>query len=262
MTLGFELTLLLLGFVGAMISGLVGVGGAIVMIPLLYYVPPLLGLDSLDIRHVTGVTMAQVFTAAVVGAWTHGRRAMVHRPLAVAGGSSMALGSLIGALGSRYISSRALLAVFAAMATIALPLMFRRPAEASRPDAAVAHARVRRVAAVAWPGVIGLASGLVGAGGAFLLVPVLIAVLGVPVRLSIGTSLAMTSASAAMGFLGKVLTAQVPMGPALAVVAGSLLGAAAGARLSHRAPIAFLRLLLATLIAIVAVRVWVDVLTR
>ena len=88
----------------------------------------------------------------------------------------------------------------------------------------------QRAAAVAWPGVIGLTSGVVGAGGAFLLVPVLIAVLRVPVRVSIGTSLAMTGASALMGFLGKAITGQVPVGPALAVIAGSLTGRAAGRR--------------------------------
>ena len=43
MTPAFAATLALLGFAGAFVSGLVGVGGAIVMIPLLYYVPPLLG---------------------------------------------------------------------------------------------------------------------------------------------------------------------------------------------------------------------------
>ena len=45
-------------FTGAFASGLVGVGGAIVMIPLLLYVPPLLGVGSLDIKLVAGVTMA------------------------------------------------------------------------------------------------------------------------------------------------------------------------------------------------------------
>ena len=82
----FLLTLAALGFAGAFTSGLVGVGGAIVMIPLLLYVPPLLGVGSLDIKTVAGVTMAQVLAASVMGAWTHGRSAMLHRRLALWGG--------------------------------------------------------------------------------------------------------------------------------------------------------------------------------
>ena len=90
MTLAFALTLLRARRRRLFVSGLVGVGGAIVMIPLLYYVPPLLSVGSLDIKHVAGVTMAQVLAASLFGAWTHGRSAMVHGRLALIGGSTMA----------------------------------------------------------------------------------------------------------------------------------------------------------------------------
>ncbi len=261
MTLAFALTLIGLGFVGAFVSGLVGVGGAIVMIPLLYYVPPLLTVGSLDIKHVAGVTMTQVLAASLVGAWTHGRGAMVHRKLALVGGTAMALGALIGAVASRYASGRALLGIFAVMTTAALPLMFVPPARLAE-GADRADAPFNRAAAVTCPGAIGIASGMVGAGGAFLLVPVLIALLRIPVRVSIGTSLAMTCLSASMGFLGKALTAQIPLLPTLAVVVGSLSGAPLGAKVSHRAPVSVLRAVLAVLIVLVAIRVWIDVLSR
>jgi len=118
-----------------------------------------------------------------------------------------------------------------------------------------------RAAALAYPGVIGLASGLVGAGGAFLLTPVLTGLLGLPLRVSIGTSLAIAVVAAAAGFLGKLVTGQVPLVPALAAVGGSLVGSAVGARLSRRAPVGLLRGLLAALIALATLRVWLDVLT-
>ena len=107
---------------------------------------------------------------------------------------------------------------------------------------------------------IGFLSGIVGAGGAFLLMPVLVGVIRNPLRLSIGTSLAVTVASALTGFVGKLLTAQVPLGPTLAVVAGGLGGAAIGARLSGRAPVGVLRGVLGALIALTTLRVWADVL--
>lgn len=258
MTPAFGLTLFALGFIGAFVSGLVGVGGAVVMIPLLLYVPPLLSVGALDIKLVAGVTMAQVLAAAVVGTWTHGRYAAVHRPLALTGGTAMALGSLAGALGSWYVSGRVLLAVFGGMTLVALPLMFVRPAEMGAAGSAEA-VPFNRLGAIAYPGAIGVVSGLVGAGGAFLLVPVLIGLMGIPVRVSIGTSVAMVGMSAALGFLGKVVTGQVPLWPAVAVVLGSLTGASVGGRVSHRVPVPVLRGVLAAIIAVVMVRVWVDV---
>jgi len=260
-TLTFALTLTLLGIAGSFVSGLVGVGGAIVMIPLLYYVPPLLAVGSLDIKHVAGVTMAQVLAASLVGAWTHGRGAKVHPKLAVIGGTAMALGSLVGAVASTFVTGHALLTIFALMATSALPLMFVRPEPASG-ESPARSIPFPALGAIAYPGAIGIGSGLVGAGGAFLLVPVLIALLRVPVRVSIGTSLAMTALSASAGFLGKTLTAQVPLWPAVAVICGSFLGAPLGAQVSHRVPVAVLRVVLFLVIAAVAIRVWTDVLLR
>ena len=172
----------------------------------------------------------------------------------------MAVGALIGRGGVPAGSGDVLLMIFAAMTTIALPLMFIRPRGRDGMDAA--HVRFRPRAAVAYPAVIGLASGLVGAGGAFLLVPVLIAILGVPVRVSIGTSLAITAISATMGFIGKLATGRCRSAPALAVVVGSLSGAPIGARVSRRAPVGALRAVLAILIGLVTIRVWVDVLSR
>jgi hypothetical protein len=260
-TVAFALTLTALGFIGAFVSGLVGVGGAMVMIPLIYYIPPLISVGSLDIKHVAGVTMAQVLAASLLGAWTHSRRARVHTQIAGIGGAAMGTGALLGALGSEFASSRVLLAVFGAMTTVALPLMFVPPS----PEIGVADDRPRprrRVAVVTVPGAIGIASGLVGAGGAFLLVPVLIAVFRLPVRPSIGTSLAMTAISASLGFVGKALTGQIPLWPTLAVMLGALPGAPLGARLSYRAPVATLRAVLAALITLVTIRVWADVLSR
>ena len=109
---------------------------------------------------------------------------------------------------------------------------------------------------------IGFASGLVGAGGAFLTVPVMIALLRLPVRLAIGTSLAVTVMSALTGVLGKALTAQIPLGPAGAVMLGSLVGARVGARVSRRIPVRVLQIVLAGLVALVAIREWWDVLGR
>ena len=255
----FILTLAALGFAGAFASGLVGVGGAIVMIPLIFYVPPLLGVGSLDIKLVAGVTMAQVLAASAIGGWTHGRGAMLHRRLALWGGSAMALGSLAGAVGSHFVRGRVLLLVFALMATTALLLMFIKPAEAG-PAATAKTMPFNRAEAVCIPGAVGVMSGLVGAGGAFLLMPVLIGFMRVPVRLSIGTSLAMAGAGALLGFVGKLATGQVPFIAAAAVVAGSLPGASLGAHLSRRAPVGVLRVILGAVIAAAALRVWIDVL--
>jgi uncharacterized protein len=255
-TVPFALTLTSLGFAGAFIAGMLGVGGAIVMVPLLLYVPSLLGLEGLEMKAVSGITMVQVFAAAASGVIAHHRMRAVHGELA---GLSMAAGTLAGALASHVMSDRALLLVFALMATAALLVLFV-PADTAGQPIFAEHVVISRPRAVAVCLIVGVAAGLVGAGGAFLLVPLLIVVVGVPIRVTIGSSLAITAMSAIAGFAGKAATGQIPWGPALLVGVAALPGAQLGALFSRRLSGARLRHVLFLVVLLTALRVWWDLL--
>jgi uncharacterized protein len=257
-TLAFAVTLLALGFAGAFVAGLLGAGGAFVMIPLLLYVPPLLGVGQLDIKEVAGVTMAQVLVAASAGMLAHRRHGAVSSGIVWAGGIAMAVASFVGALASKYVSGRVLLFVFALMVTTAAALAFVGAGrDAARGDAALTFSRFR-VGAVA--GTVGLAAGLVGAGGGFLLVPLLLVIADIPIRVTIGSSLAIAALAAISGFTGKLVTGQIPLAPTLAVVAGAIPGVRFGAAMSRRLPPLGLRVALFAFVTLTAITVWADLL--
>lgn len=259
--LAFAAVLFVLGGLGAFVSGLIGVGGAIVMIPLLLYGPPLLDVGALDVRSVAAITMVQVFVASVSGMIAHGRHRAVNRRLALVGGGAMAIASLVGAVASRYVPQRWLLIVFAVMVTVAFALMFLpEPAPDVAAPAAVKEYRASLTAVIAV--MVGVAAGLVGAGGAFLLVPLLLVVVGVPIRVTIGSSLAITAAAATAGVVGKALTGQIPLAPAVVVAAGALPGAQLGAVASRRLSGVGLRRVLLAVIVLTGVRVWWHVLSE
>ena len=261
MTVPFALTLTSLGLVGAFVAGLLGVGGAIVMVPLLLYAPPLFGLAELDMQSVTGLTMVQVLAGAGSGVFAHARMRSVHGELAWLGGLTMAVSSFAGAVASHYVSGRALLVMFAVMATGAVALLAVPVATGAQPLFADAVTLPRRRVIAVCLGV-GVLAGLVGAGGAFLLVPLLIAVAGVPIRVTIGSSLAITAMSAMTGFAGKLVTGQIPWGPAALLVLGAMPGAHLGARLSRRLSGDRLRRALLVVVTLTALRVWWDLLRR
>lgn len=261
MTLAFVVTLVVIGFVGAFIAGLLGVGGAIVMIPLLLYVPPLLGVGRLDVKSVAGVTMTQVLVAATSGMVAHRRYRAVNTELAWAGGLAMAAGSFAGALASGFMLDRWLLLVFALMVTAAAVLMFI-PIEGREEPVDARHLRFSRPRAALVSGGVGLAAGLIGAGGAFLLVPLLLVVVKVPIRVTIGSSLAITALAAAAGFVGKLATSQIALAPTLAVIAGAVPGAQLGAGVSRRVPAFALKATLFVFVVLTAVKVWSDLLHR
>jgi uncharacterized protein len=258
MTAPLAMTLAGIGFLGAFFAGFLGIGGALVMFPLLLYVPPLLGVGALEVRDVVGVTMALVFVTAVSGFLAHRRHGAVNRQLTVLGGIAGTVGSFVGALASKWTDDRWLLVVFAIMATAGAILILLPGGEEEPVDGG--HALLfnpLRIVLVA--GGVGVAAGFVGAGGAFLLVPLLVVVVGVPVRVTIASSLSITSMTAVAGVVGKLVTHQIPFVPALTVAVGAIPGAQLGAAASNRVSPRHLKWALAVTIVLAAARVWWDV---
>ena len=229
------------------------------MIPLLHYVPPLLGVGLLDVKTVTAITMVQVFVAAVSGVIAHRRRRAVRRDLALIGGLAMATGSLTGAVLSHFVDNHTLLLVFGLMTVTALALLVVPIDTAGQPIFAERVEFNRPLAVLVCAGV-GLVAGLVGAGGAFMLVPLLMVVVGLPIRVTIGSSLAITALAATAGVAGKLATGQVPIAPTAAVVLGAVPGAQIGALVSRRLSGAALRRVLFAITAGSAALVWWDLL--
>jgi len=257
-TTPLAVTLVGLGFLGAFFSGLLGIGGALVMFPLLLYVPPLLGVGGLAVRDVVGVTMVLVFVSAVSGFFAHRSQGAVNRQLTLIGGLAGIIGSLAGAVASKWADEQWLLVIFAVMAT-AGAILILMPGGEEVPPGVGATLRFSPVRVAAVAGGVGVAAGFVGAGGGFLLVPLLVVVVGVPIRVTIGSSLGITSLTAVAGFGGKLITHQIPFVPALTVALGAIPGARLGAAASHRVSSRNLKLALAITIVLSAARVWWDV---
>lgn len=246
-----------LGFGAAFLSGLVGVGGAVILIPLLLYVPPLLGLPELGIKTIAGITIVQVTAAALSAASGHRGGGHVDRRLVSVLGPTMIVASFVGALGSAYFAPIVLEAVFASLALFASVLMLglrnRAPAHTDNPPV------FDRRLAVTIGVVVGLLAGFIGAGGAFFLAPVLLHVLRIPMRYVVGSSVGIVAVSAGAGLLGKALTGQVDWLLAAALVVGALPGGRVGAVVSRRITPYRLGLVLGFVILAVAIRMWLDI---
>lgn len=252
--------LVAIGFFAAFMSGLVGVGGAVLLIPLLLYLPPLLGLDSIDIRTVTGITIVQVTGGALSGGLAHLSDRRADRSLFVVVGLSMAVCSFLGALASAVAPGAVIEALFATMALAASAMMLilrnRTPPEV---DAAPAFNRPLAFGVGAG---VGFLAGMVGAGGAFILIPILLYVVRIPLRVTIGTSLWIVVAASITGLVGKTVTGQVDWPLAFALLGGALPAGLFGAMVSRRTHPSRLATVLGVMIALVALRMWADVLGR
>lgn len=246
------LVLFIIGLGGAFLSGLLGIGGAIVMIPMLLYFPPLFGLAALDMVAISGMTIVQVLAASLAGLLAHRRAGNFNWQVAWPMGVAIGIGAALGGLAAPWIPERGLQGVFAGLAIAAALLMFlpqRGPEEGTEVPEGFHPWLAMSVA-----GGVGVLSGLIGAGGAFLMAPLMRSVLKLPVRLIIGTSLGIILVSALAGTIAKGATGQIPWIATAFLVGGALLGAPLGAKVSHYVPAKGLRWLLATAIGLTAVK--------
>ncbi len=225
--------------------GLLGSGGAILTAPILVY---LVGHDE---KSAIAESLAIVGAIAVAGVI---RAAMQKRVdfrsaalLAVPG----IVGTYAGAHAAKFIPGAVQLVLLSVLMLTAATLMLRsRPAlpaslpESLHPPAAPARGPLW---VIALQGIaLGLATGLVGVGGGFLIVPVLVLLRKLPMPIAIGTSLAIIAVNSTTGFLKylSMLGDQTgPSGVALHIdwniigvfialgVAGSLIGNALASRI-------------------------------
>ena len=256
------LLFLFLALVGAFVgflSGLLGIGGGIIMFPLLLYVPPLLGFSGIDVKSITGLTMVQGFFSALTAMLYYNKNALVNKPLVWTLGLSVFLSSLIGSLASKWVADGTLLMVFGTLALIA-SIMMLIPRNYHNDDLTEDRVYFRRSTAVVIGIVLGVSIGLVGQGGAFILIPTLLYILNIPLRVALGSTLAIGLFSSSAGLIGKSVTGQVPLLMTIPLLAGAIPAARLGSVVGKLTNTRFLKWLLAGIIFLTALKVWIDIL--
>ena len=259
MDLTFIIVIFALGFIGSFLSGMLGVGGSIIKYPMLLYIPPMFGLAAFTAHEVSGISAVQVLFASIAGVWAYRKGGYLNKQLIIYMGGSILIGSLIGSYGSSSLSEETVNIIYGILALIAAVMMFipNKQVDAKPMD----EVKFNKPLAAGLALIVGIGSGIVGAAGGFLLVPIMLTVLHIPTRMTIATSLAVTFISSIGGSVGKLITGQVDYLPAVIMIIASLLAAPLGAKVGKKMNTRILQVVLALMIAGTAIKIWIDILT-
>ncbi|KIL49250.1 sulfite exporter TauE/SafE family protein [Jeotgalibacillus soli] len=258
MDFGFILIIFLIGFLGSYLSGMLGIGGSIIKYPMLLYIPPLFGIAAFNAHEVAGISAVQVFFATIAGVWVYRKGGYLNKTLIAYMGVSILIGSFIGGYGSKMMPEEGINIVYGTLALIAAVMMLA-PKKGSD-DIPLDQVTFNKGLAAVLALIVGIASGIVGAAGAFLLVPIMLVVLKIPTRMTIASSLAITFISSIGATIGKITTDQVEYFPALIMVIASLIASPLGAIAGKKMNTKILQVILAILILATAVKIWMDIL--
>lgn len=252
------LGLVIAGVVGGLVAGMLGVGGGIVVVPVLYHVMATLGVDQSVRMHVAiGTSLAALIPASLVSVRAHHNGGGIDGELVHRWAVPLLAGTVIGSVLFAAAGERTLAIVFA---LLALPVaVFLALAGRDRRVAAHFSGRIHELVL---PALIGGASAATGMGGTTL---------ASTSEVTLGNASALGAIAALPAALGAVVaglhaTALPPWSfgyvslPGLVLIAPALLAAEpAGAALAHMIDMKRLHLVFAALVAIITVRMLWDV---
>lgn len=249
-----------LGAGTGVLAGLLGIGGGLIIVPVLVGLFTLQGMPPGVITHLAiGTSLATIVPTAIASTRAHHRHGAVRWDLLRALGPGVALGALLGSTAAAALSTQALGRVFGVFEVLmGVYLLAGRP---PRPGRILPAAPVLG----GWGGLIGGFSSLLGIGGGTLTVP-LLTWFNVPMRQAIATAAATGLPIALAGTAGFIVHGLgepgLPAGatgyvywPAFVGIAlAAFFTARIGAALTHRLPVATVRRLFAGMLILLGIR--------
>ena len=185
-------------FIGA-ILGLLGGGGSVLMVPILVYI------YSLDPKVAIASSLFVVSMVSFLGVFPHHRMGNVSFKAALLFAPFAMLGTFFGAKLSILFSGSAQLVLFSITMAIASWFMLNKK-EHGNQDGPPKKGHLALIGLG-----VGVLTGLVGVGGGFMIVPVLVLMAKIPMKRAVGTSLLVISVNSLTGFIGYLGMVQIPI---------------------------------------------------
>jgi len=217
--------LVLAGFFSLLIGvtlGLLGGGGGILAVPLLVYVAGVAAKPAI------ATSLIFVGATSAVGAGLAAREGRVQWKMGGLFGAGSMAGAFLGGKLAQFVPERVLLVALAIVMLVTALAMLRGRKESSDGQRPIVVGRVLAIGAS-----VGIVSGLVGAGGGFLIVPALTLFGGLAMRDAIGTSLFIISIQSFAGFAGHVSHVELSFTLIAVMIAASVVGMFAGSTLGR-----------------------------
>lgn len=263
----FGALLLAAGAVAGITAGLLGVGGGIVIVPVLWHMFEAIGIEESVRMHVAvGTSLATIIATSISSVRAHHKRGAVDFALLKSWGPWIFIGVLAGTAIAGYVRGPVLTAVFATVAlVVSLHMGF------GRPEWRLAESLPKGPAKAGLAGVIGAISAMMGIGGGTLSVPIL-SLFGYPIHRAVGTAAAIGFIIGIPGAIGFVITGwNVSDRPPLSLGYISLIGfalifptstllAPVGARMAHGLNTRNLKRVFAVFLGFTALRMFYDLL--
>lgn len=244
----------LIAMISGFFSGLLGLGGGIIIIPAFLYILPLLGYETLSLKQITGVSAMQSLLGSTSALIAHLKFKLIEKRIYLKLVIFTSIGSAFGSIASHYLPEKVLLVLFATLLSLSSILIFI-------PQDSFGKTSVnKRWAPVVLSGIIGIICGALGIGGAILFIPILHYFYNLSMKACISNATILVVSTSIFSVAGKTLTNQVPFKYLPFIIIGAFLGAKIGANVSQKTKPSILKIVLFSIISATLIRVVLSIL--
>jgi hypothetical protein len=247
-----------LGLVIGALVGLLGGGGSILAVPALVYIA------GQDLPQAVATSLLVVGITALVALLPRLGKGQIAWRIAVLFGAAGVATAFAGAAVNRLLPPEVVLGLFAAlMIGAGVRMLSERPTTGAACATDGGRVNWRRCLPRTLAGglVVGFLTGLLGVGGGFLIIPVLVVVLGLSMEVAVGTSLLTVAVNSAAGFAAHAGETSLDVPITVAFTAAGVVTALAAGRLATRLDTSRLRRWFAYLVFVVATGILVQITT-
>jgi uncharacterized membrane protein YfcA len=226
-------------FIGIFL-GLIGGGGSILTVPVLVY------LFHIDPVEATAYSLFIVGSSSLVGAWPKYKQGFVDLKIAIIFGIPSiisvyttrkflvpAIPTNLGEYGGLIVTKSLMLMLLFAILMIAASFSMIR-SKSSKETITEGEQKFNYPLILIEGALVGLLTGLVGAGGGFLIIPALVMLSKLPMKQAVGTSLLIIAAKSLIGFTGDLGNSTINWTLLLSITALAIAGIFIGDKLSKR----------------------------
>lgn len=240
---------LALGILVGLLGALLGIGGGMVIVPLLVFA------WDYEPQLAIGTSVLVVLLNAVSGTWGYVRQKKVCVDAALKFAVATVPGAFLGSYAAEYLQDRLFYLVFGAFFVLAAINMYRKANKeaAGKTAGEVPEVYNWKLGVLCSVGVGFLAS-ILGIGGGIVHVPFMVYVLNFPVHVAIATSTCILAVSSLAGLVSHAMLGHIVWSSDLAIGAGAFVGAQGGVALAQRLQSGILMKLASVLLLVTGIK--------
>jgi uncharacterized membrane protein YfcA len=217
-----EIVLIFIGILVGVLSGFFGIGGGMILIPLLM-------LFGIDIKTAIGISIVQMVFSSVYGSYLNHKKGSLVIGEGIWVGVGGFIGGFIGAYISTILPTEILSYLFITLLIFALYRLFSAKPKDDDSVKSLSHIVLFIVGFI-----IGIFAITLGVGGSIMLVPILAGFLHYPIKKAVSAGLFFVAFSSISGLISHLTVGEIDLNQGLMVAVSSLLGVFVGVSLKDK----------------------------